>query len=362
MEPSQNIGLSSASALAALAAPSNGILALKDQLFAPPREVDLASIPASGIREISNASDYSKIPTAQRAYSYATEQLSTSHPIQENNAGFTELTSYIARAGIRISVDPAAANDYPVLLMREPVANLLRKAAILVNKASDGEISLQLGDPYRPRDLQEKYFREYWPEATRTILKEDHADLCQRGHFEQLWNCLPSEIDHHLAGPAGVGLKREESALIKDLFIQVWNEATMYVAHPRLAPPHTTGGAVDVCLVYTKSGERVDLGAPFQDGTPDKREHTWNPAVAKETPEAFRHRCLLYNAMTQAGFTNLATEFWHYSHGDSYAAVVTGEPAAQYGPRSIQEVLATLDPRCRAEVAEKLKVWSAELS
>jgi D-alanyl-D-alanine dipeptidase len=36
--------------------------------------------------------------------------------------------------------------------------------------------------------------------------------------------------------------------------------------------------------------------------------------------------------MTGAGFVNYPSEWWHWSYGDRYWAVVTGEPHAIYGP------------------------------
>jgi D-alanyl-D-alanine dipeptidase len=37
-------------------------------------------------------------------------------------------------------------------------------------------------------------------------------------------------------------------------------------------------------------------------------------------------------ALSAAGFVNYPTEWWHWSYGDRYWAMVTGEPAALYAP------------------------------
>lgn len=36
--------------------------------------------------------------------------------------------------------------------------------------------------------------------------------------------------------------------------------------------------------------------------------------------------------MSSAGFVNYPTESWHWSYRDRYGALVTGAPAAAYGP------------------------------
>jgi D-alanyl-D-alanine dipeptidase len=37
--------------------------------------------------------------------------------------------------------------------------------------------------------------------------------------------------------------------------------------------------------------------------------------------------------MSTAGFLNYPTEWWHFSYGDRYWALDTGEQTAIYGPR-----------------------------
>jgi hypothetical protein len=43
------------------------------------------------------------------------------------------------------------------------------------------------------------------------------------------------------------------------------------------------------------------------------------------------HRRVLSVAMTGAGFVNYPTEWWHWSYGDKYWALLRGESAAIYG-------------------------------
>jgi len=105
-------------------------------------------------------------------------------------------------------------------------------------------------------------------------------------------------------------------------------ETNRYVAPPdgKTPPGHTTGGAVDLTLVGPDGGE-LDMISPFK--------HRGEGGMATFSIEvravARQNRQLLYNAMTSAGFSNCAAEWWHYSHGDSAWAVRTGQKNCPYG-------------------------------
>jgi D-alanyl-D-alanine dipeptidase len=47
------------------------------------------------------------------------------------------------------------------------------------------------------------------------------------------------------------------------------------------------------------------------------------------------NRDLLAAALATAGLINYRTEWWHWSYGDRYWALMTNQPAALYGPRSL---------------------------
>jgi len=54
---------------------------------------------------------------------------------------------------------------------------------------------------------------------------------------------------------------------------------------------------------------------------------------ASDVPEkARKRREELVRAMEKAGFVNYGHEWWHYSYGDRYWALLRGESAAIYGP------------------------------
>ncbi|MFY4722225.1 M15 family metallopeptidase [Streptomyces sp. LaBMicrA B280] len=94
--------------------------------------------------------------------------------------------------------------------------------------------------------------------------------------------------------------------------------------------PHCTGGAVDLSLADA-AGAELDMGGPVNGHrTGDER------SCPLEAPGlsalAQRNRQLLVKAMNSAGFVNYPTEWWHWSFGDRYWALLTGARAAVYGP------------------------------
>lgn len=105
-------------------------------------------------------------------------------------------------------------------------------------------------------------------------------------------------------------------------------ETQRFVADPDAAAPHTTGGAVDVCLV-DDDGREIDVGSE-----PDVPAHLCEgrcyTAADNLTPAARRARGWLVDAMHAAGFVNYFTEWWHWSFGDQYWAYAHG-CEARYG-------------------------------
>lgn len=155
-----------------------------------------------------------------------------------------------------------------------------------------------------------------------------------------------------VALPAGIGLEVVEGhrSVADQRAIVARYAAEVAAAHPGadaaerhhltsrfVAPvavaPHVAGAAVDLTLVdLTRPGRRaLDLGTPV-DATPEEsggRCFTASPDV----PAAARgRRALLASALVGAGLVNYPTEWWHWSWGDRYWALLTGADAAPYGP------------------------------
>lgn len=112
-----------------------------------------------------------------------------------------------------------------------------------------------------------------------------------------------------------------------------WSKATLHritnqmSAPPddRCPPPHSTGGAVDLCLCQGGGGEFLDLTSPFS------WDETSAPTGKKGlSPQASANRTLLIDTLEAAGLTNYAGEWWHWSYGDSGWALRVGAPNAVY--------------------------------
>ncbi|HEY7430895.1 MAG TPA: M15 family metallopeptidase [Streptosporangiaceae bacterium] len=85
------------------------------------------------------------------------------------------------------------------------------------------------------------------------------------------------------------------------------------------------------------SGRELDLGTPV-DTTPEQSEgacYFGAPGVARR---ARANRELLARVLRGAGLVNYPTEWWHWSYGDRYWALVTGAQAALYGPVAADRV------------------------
>jgi D-alanyl-D-alanine dipeptidase len=67
-------------------------------------------------------------------------------------------------------------------------------------------------------------------------------------------------------------------------------------------------------------GDPLDLG---------DESHFDSPRIPTQ---ARRHRDLLARVLAGAGLVNYPAQWWHWSYGDRYWALMTGAPAAHYGP------------------------------
>ena len=105
--------------------------------------------------------------------------------------------------------------------------------------------------------------------------------------------------------------------------------ATRYVAPVDLAP-HTCGAAVDLTLCDA-DGAELDMGCE-EGATPEESAGACYMDVPGLGATAQANRALLRAALGGAGMVNYPTEWWHWSFGDRYWALVSGADHALYGP------------------------------
>lgn len=85
---------------------------------------------------------------------------------------------------------------------------------------------------------------------------------------------------------------------------------------------HQTGGAVDVGLIDI-NGIELDLGRKHV------RELKWDGELKESEANQFAkdNRKILSEALNASGFTQYATEWWHWSYGDRYWALAHNKSA-----------------------------------
>ncbi|WP_288258811.1 M15 family metallopeptidase [uncultured Prochlorococcus sp.] len=179
--------------------------------------------------------------------------------------------------------------------LREEVVNRLVKVNDhLISKSS---FNLLIYDSWRPLEVQEFMFK-------RAFLLE----------------CEKSDID--------ISFENIKS------YPSILKKVEKFWAYPsydaRFPPPHSTGGALDVCL-SDKEGNLIEMGSMV-----DQMDETSNPYFYAniKNEEAIiwnSRRNLLREIMTKFGFVQHPNEWWHFSYGDQLWAWKNKKANALYG-------------------------------
>ncbi|MFJ7497968.1 M15 family metallopeptidase [Streptomyces sp. NPDC097727] len=168
--------------------------------------------------------------------------------------------------------------------LRQEVLDRLLKAQVQLPQG----IRLLFVEGYRPPSLQRRYFDEY-----ATQLRADHPE----------WSAE-----------------------------QVRSAASRYVSPPEIAP-HSAGAAVDLTL-GDADGRELDMGT-HMDATPEESAGACYTQADNISDQARSNRDILGAALTAAGLVNYPTEWWHWSYGDRYWALLTGAAVAHFGPMEL---------------------------
>ena len=95
-------------------------------------------------------------------------------------------------------------------------------------------------------------------------------------------------------------------------------------------PPHSTGGALDVCL-SDKYGNRVEMGSEV-DQMDDSSIPDFYKNLNHEKAIIWNsRRNLLREIMSKFGFAQHPNEWWHFSYGDQLWAWINKKENALYG-------------------------------
>ncbi|WGY72758.1 D-alanyl-D-alanine carboxypeptidase family protein [Burkholderia cepacia] len=202
--------------------------------------------------------------------------------LMESHEGFVDLATYDERIAVDLTRSVVENTSPHFLKVRRGVAERLVAAA----HALPAGLRLYVKEGYRPLALQREYFASHLAQLRATL------------------NPLPSD----------------------DALVEL---ASHYVAPPEVAA-HPTGAAVDISLISV-DGIEADMGTVMNatDQESSGACYTHNAFISRP---AARNRQILIAALASTGFTNYPSEWWHWSFGDRYWAVIQNESHAIYGP------------------------------
>ncbi len=101
----------------------------------------------------------------------------------------------------------------------------------------------------------------------------------------------------------------------QEIWQQVYQIWAVPSSDPRTPPPHTTGAAVDICLV-DDTGKTVNMGSAIDELSARSHPDYFADSTDPVEQEYHYHRLLLQDVMYSAGFTRHPGEWWHFSLGD----------------------------------------------
>lgn len=205
-------------------------------------------------------------------------------------------------------IDDPRVLRVPITDTGEPLADT-RSITTLTVDHSRADVQQLSDNPFQVRaDVADRLVRAqaHLPDGYQLQIKEGWRPIWVQQH---LWEASLAQLRATRPGLSSEQLERENAR---------------FTAPPGIAPPHSTGGAVDIDLLCHDGA--VDMGWGFNQ--PGEGSRTAAPVTAA----ARRHRDLLGDVMTAAGFINYPAEWWHWSYGDRYWAFQTGHAATRYGP------------------------------
>lgn len=220
--------------------------------------------------------------------------------------GFGELAQNI-EGGIQSS---------PLVKIRAELKLKLDQAQrILDANPATQNLQLVVVDGYRKVDVQKRLFDAFY-----SFVSSQHPDL-DENQLKDMARKMVSE------SPSDFNILRESP------------------------PPHSTGGSVDIVLVfkdkinvnsdYWLEGAMVPFGAKFDEmmdpAHRDERSETIfyenksKQGLSVEEQQALEYRRILYHILKQVGFSNYFNEFWHYDFGNQFDSLSASKEEALFG-------------------------------
>jgi len=199
--------------------------------------------------------------------------VTTPHPYEKLGADYTGVSPYV---------------------LRKSVVESLEIAQLLLEKLHPGW-QLQIHDAYRPLGVQ-----QFMVDHTFDfLLKQD--------------NLSPNKVSP------------QQRQKIWEQVYQMWAPPSTDMRTP---PPHSTGAAVDLTIVTTE-GSLIAMGGEIDELSERSRPDFYNKSEKLDEQKYHRHRQLLDQVMSHAGFLRHPTEWWHFSLGDQLWTWLTNQKYPQ---------------------------------
>ncbi|WP_030178522.1 M15 family metallopeptidase [Streptomyces sp. NRRL S-813] len=210
-----------------------------------------------------------------------------------------------------------------IILMSDP-----RVAAIPVHECGEPLIDIRRGGPLlvdlRKQNDSDAFF--YLREGVLERLRQAQTRLPAGLRFLVVEGYRPPGLQRRYFEKYVARLRAEHPEWSDE---QIRSAASRFVSPPEIAP-HSAGAAVDLTLADA-DGRELDMGTPMN-ATPEESAGACYTDAAGISERASAHREILGRALTDAGLVNYPTEWWHWSFGDRYWALITGAGSACYGP------------------------------
>lgn len=229
--------------------------------------------------------------TAQMGEAIAFMEAVAQYPVSECSEPMVSLRDAARSAGVEVAFGESAPAQgmRRLYYLREGLIGQFVGAAAEMNARG---WALRVEDAYRTPEMQRE--KGLQPRVFNAILRKVQ------------WEC---------------GSKRPPVELLCRRY------AALVANAPKLGT-HMSGSALDISVVRVGTGAEVSRGKPYL----EMSEYTpMGCPFVSET--ARRNRAEITGLMGRHGFVAYPYEFWHYSDGDAYAALLgrTGLPA-RYGP------------------------------
>lgn len=213
-------------------------------------------------------------------------------------------------------VEFPSIKSYKILDINENLVSLSQAGFLVDSQYYKQGIVGAYKDCYARESVVErlKQAQSYLPNGLRFMIYDAYRPISVQQH---LWDYYRAEVVSK-----NPELTEEEIDFKTSFFV---SKPSYDVNNPSL---HNTGGAIDLTLV-SKDGNVLNMGTEFDDFT----DRAWTNHFEEyaDNNEVRENRRILYNAMLQAGFTNLPSEWWHYDYGTKFWGYFTGNDALYKG-------------------------------